>query len=89
MTMTTAADFAQQLKDQFGELISEPAEFRGEITVNVVDADRITEVCAFAKDELGFDYLIDISSLDHYGDCLLYTSPSPRDKRQSRMPSSA
>ena len=27
---------------------------------------------------------------DAYGeDCLLYTSPSPRDKRQSRMPSSA
>ena len=25
---------------------------------------------------------------DHV-DCLLYTSPSPRDKRQSRMPSSA
>ena len=25
---------------------------------------------------------------DHRG-CLLYTSPSPRDKRQSRMPSSA
>ena len=25
----------------------------------------------------------------HIGDCLLYTSPSPRDKRQSRMPSSA
>ena len=24
-----------------------------------------------------------------YGHCLLYTSPSPRDKRQSRMPSSA
>ena len=24
-----------------------------------------------------------------YSDCLLYTSPSPRDKRQSRMPSSA
>ena len=24
-----------------------------------------------------------------YHDCLLYTSPSPRDKRQSRMPSSA
>ena len=26
---------------------------------------------------------------DHFGSCLLYTSPSPRDKRQSRMPSSA
>ena len=27
--------------------------------------------------------------LGKYNDCLLYTSPSPRDKRQSRMPSSA
>ena len=26
---------------------------------------------------------------DAYLTCLLYTSPSPRDKRQSRMPSSA
>ena len=25
----------------------------------------------------------------YYMSCLLYTSPSPRDKRQSRMPSSA
>ena len=27
--------------------------------------------------------------LPEYNACLLYTSPSPRDKRQSRMPSSA
>ena len=27
--------------------------------------------------------------LDSVYSCLLYTSPSPRDKRQSRMPSSA
>ena len=26
---------------------------------------------------------------DEVGDCLLYTSPSPRDQRGSRMPSSA
>ena len=26
---------------------------------------------------------------DYISGCLLYTSPSPRDKRQSRMPSSA
>ena len=25
----------------------------------------------------------------HYHDCLLYTSPSPRDVEESRMPSSA
>ena len=27
--------------------------------------------------------------LDGYNDCLLYTSPSPRDRQKSRMPSSA
>ena len=27
--------------------------------------------------------------IKRFGGCLLYTSPSPRDKRQSRMPSSA
>ena len=29
------------------------------------------------------------SGTDNYEDCLLYTSPSPRDQRGSRMPSSA
>ena len=66
--MTSAAKFAQQLKDEFGKLIFEPTEFRGEITVNIADASRITEVCEFAKHELDFDYLIDISTLDHYGE---------------------
>ena len=31
----------------------------------------------------------DLSENGDYHACLLYTSPSPRDKRQSRMPSSA
>ena len=31
----------------------------------------------------------DIAQITNSGACLLYTSPSPRDKRQSRMPSSA
>ena len=30
-----------------------------------------------------------IDSIGQVSTCLLYTSPSPRDKRQSRMPSSA
>ena len=29
------------------------------------------------------------SGISYFDTCLLYTSPSPRDKRQSRMPSSA
>ena len=38
------------------------------------------------------DYVAEIEKFDEVvedKDCLLYTSPSPRDKRQSRMPSSA
>lgn len=59
---------ANKLREKFGELISMPAEFRGEITVNVADAERIVEVCACAKKELGFDYLADLSSIDNYGE---------------------
>ena len=33
--------------------------------------------------------LLDYLALEFIDSCLLYTSPSPRDKRQSRMPSSA
>ena len=33
--------------------------------------------------------LFEEPKLEHAQPCLLYTSPSPRDKRQSRMPSSA
>ena len=63
-----ATEFANKLREKFGELVSAPAEFRGEVSVKVADAERITEVCTFAKQELGFDYLVDISSVDNYGD---------------------
>ena len=66
--MTTAADLAQQIKDKFGKLISEPARFRGELTLNLTNTDKIIEVCEFAKHKLNFNYLIDISTLDHHGD---------------------
>ena len=87
--MTTAAEFAQQLNDEFGKLISRPMEFRGEITVNVADAACITEVCEFAKTELAFDYLIDISTLDHYGEdprfSVVYELSSISHRQQLRL----
>ena len=87
--MTTAAEFAQQLKDEFGKLISKPMEFRGEITVNVADASYITEVCEFSKTELGFDYLIDISTLDHHGEdprfSVVYELSSISHRQQLRL----
>ena len=63
-----ALESAQKIKAKFGDLISEPAEFRGEITIKLADAEQIAAVCEFAKGQLGFDYLVDISSLDNYGD---------------------
>ncbi len=63
----SANEFAKQLKTRFADLLSEPTEFRGETTLVVTDAERIAEICLFCKKDLGFDYLVDISSLDNYG----------------------
>ena len=52
---------------------------------NVADAEDVTQevfikvITALAK----------FKGESQFRTCLLYTSPSPRDKRQSRMPSSA
>jgi NADH-quinone oxidoreductase subunit C len=63
-----AVDLAKQLRDKFGDLISEPTEFRGEVSVKVADATCIVEVLSFAKTTLGFDYLLDVTGLDNYGE---------------------
>jgi len=64
----SALEIAQKIKDQFGERLSGPVEFRGEVTLKLIDAGRIAEVCGYAKRELGFDLLLDITSVDNYGE---------------------
>ena len=64
----TATELAKKLAEKFPGLVSAAAEFRGEITVKVGDAEKIAEVCAFAKQELGFDFLLDLRSVDNYGE---------------------
>jgi NADH-quinone oxidoreductase subunit C len=64
----TTLELAKQLQARFNGLVSDPVEFRGEATVFVSDAERIAEVCSAAKNDLGFDYLVDLSSVDNYGD---------------------
>jgi len=65
---TKPAELAAALRAKFGGVSSEPAEFRGEFSIWLADAERIAEICSYAKAELGFDYLVDISSLDNYDD---------------------
>jgi NADH-quinone oxidoreductase subunit C len=64
----SASELAIKLGEKFKDTVSPPAEFRGEITVVASDPERIAEICAFAKKELGFDYLVDLSSVDNYGE---------------------
>ena len=44
------------------------------------------QLVSWPREDIGFDVLSDVIK---GGACLLYTSPSPRDMRRSRMPSSA
>lgn len=66
--MPTALEFAQQLREKFGELVSPSVEFRGEVSVTISDPQRIAEVCRHAKVALGFDYLTDLTGVDNYGE---------------------
>ena len=56
--------------------------------------DQLVSVFKEVRNVLTDDGTLWVNLGDSYynyrpGNCLLYTSPSPRDKRQSRMPSSA
>lgn len=64
----TALESANEIKAKFGDAISEPAEFRGEVTIELADSKKIDKVAKHAKEKLGFNLLLDICSIDHYGD---------------------
>lgn len=64
----TPQELAQKLRETFPDLLSAATEFRGEVTLTVLDAEQILSVCAGARDQLGFDMLLDLSSVDNLGD---------------------
>jgi NADH-quinone oxidoreductase subunit C len=61
----------QELLDSLGKLfglkIQNKTEFRGETTFTVSPND-LREVAKFCHDDLSFDYLIDITSIDNFGE---------------------
>ena len=62
----TAADAAQSLKDTLGKGVLSVSEFRGETTV-VVAVEKAREALEHCHGQLGFDYLVDLSSVDQLG----------------------
>ncbi len=62
-----APEVIASLQQKFPGKVGQGKEFRGEHTVEV-DREVIRAAATHLKRELGFDFLVDISSVDHFGD---------------------
>lgn len=62
----TAAEDIQTLKQDFSEACVSETEFRGEHTL-CVKLSALHEILTKAKEQLGYNFLLDVSSLDHFG----------------------
>jgi NADH-quinone oxidoreductase subunit C len=62
-----APDAIASLQKQFPGKVGQGKEFRGDHTIEV-DREVIRAAAAHLKNELGFDFLVDISSVDNFGD---------------------
>jgi len=63
----TAQEVANKIRDQFAPAITGEVAFRGEMSFTL-QKPAVRDACRFAKETLGFDYLLDITSVDHFGD---------------------
>ena len=51
----------------FGKKLQHTTEFRGETTYAIAASD-LREIAKFCRDEISFDYLLDITSIDNFGE---------------------
>src|SRR2546426_10169620 len=63
----TGQELLDSLGKLFGAKVQNKTEFRGETTYTIAPAD-LREIAKFCRDELSFDYLIDITSIDNFGE---------------------
>ena len=63
----TRSELIDSLGEAFGDKLRQRTEFRGETTFMVLAGD-LREIAKFCRDELSFDYLLDITSVDNYGE---------------------
>src|ERR1043166_8974411 len=63
----TGVELLASFEKALGEKIQHKTEFRGETTYTVAPSD-LREIAKFCRDELSFDYLLDITSIDNFGE---------------------
>jgi NADH-quinone oxidoreductase subunit C len=63
----TGPELLASLGQLLGGKIQEKVEFRGETTFTILAGD-LREVAKFCRDDLSFDYLLDITSVDNFGE---------------------
>jgi NADH-quinone oxidoreductase subunit C len=63
----TSQELLASLEKSLTEKIQDKTEFRGETTYAIAPAD-LREIAKFCRDDLSFDYLIDITSIDNFGE---------------------
>jgi len=63
----TAQELFDSLQSSLGEKLQQKTEFRGEITYAIRESD-LRDVAKFCRDNLSFDYLLDITSIDNFGE---------------------
>src|SRR3954453_15310854 len=61
------AEVLSSLAEMLGARLLGKAEFRGETTFTIAATD-LRDVALFCRDELCFDYLLDITSVDNFGE---------------------
>jgi NADH-quinone oxidoreductase subunit C len=62
-----ATEAIASLQKQFPGKVGQPKEFRGDQAVEI-DRDIIRAAAIHLKNDLGFNLLVDISSVDHFGE---------------------
>ena len=62
----TSAELLASLEKTLGDKLQGKIEFRGETTLLIAPAD-VRAVAKVCREELGFDYLLDITSIDNFG----------------------
>jgi NADH-quinone oxidoreductase subunit C len=63
----TSEGIFDSLSKSLGEKLQRKTEFRGETTYTISATD-LREIAKFCRDKLSFDYLLDITSIDNFGE---------------------